>query len=227
MKLLSGILAFLVVVSCSLDAAATPPRLVREFRKTVRLSVDTVKGNGKILATGVPIDKSSILTAGHFCESAKEGSEAGVLKDKIALEYINDNDEVTKLEGGEIVKFEFSPTQDLCIVLMPKHGIRPVRIAWDYNVKFGDKVYVVGSPHGFFPIITDGYVAQPLTQEMPVDILNNKLMVSSAATNGNSGGAVFNQRGEVIGIAVMVHPQYGHITWAVTALDILRFLLDG
>jgi len=218
------VLLFLMVITTP-AFAYPPPKLTNEWKKVVKMYVEAKEGTGKISASGFPIDKEVFMTAGHFCAAAMDGISEGVLKDKVSIQYTNANDEVVTMRGGEIIKFEFSPTQDLCLVRRVKHGIRPVRIAWETSA-FGEKVHLVGYPHGLGPIITDGYVGQAVTQGMPIDILNNKLLISTAGTNGNSGGAAFNGKGEVIGVGVMVHPDYPHLAFAVTVLDIWRFLLE-
>lgn len=226
MNIIKFTLTLMLALALSLPAFAyPPPKLTREWKKVVKMYVPTKDGKGRISASGLPIDKALFLTAGHFCAAALEGDIEGVLEDNVYIQFFNANDELITIKGGEIIKFEFSPSQDLCLVRRPKHGIVPVKIAVGLS-SFGEKVHLVGAPHGIYPTITDGYVGQGLTQGMPLEILNNKVLTSAACTNGNSGGALFNKKGEVIGVGVMAHPEYPHISFAVTVIDIWRFLFE-
>lgn len=225
-KVLVGFIAFLMIFLDTANAFALPPKLIKEFKKTVVFVAVESKGEGAILASGFPIDKSSFLTAGHFCDAVAKGQEEGDLRKDILIQYLNQNEEVAVMSGASIVRYKFDESTDICLISRVKHGIPPVRLSVR-NVHFGDKLYVVGAPKGFFPTITEGYVSQAESTGMPIDILNGKLMMSAPMTQGNSGGPVFNSRGEVVGIGVMVHPPYLFVCWAVPIGKIWDFLLNG
>jgi serine protease Do len=142
-------------------------------------------------------------------------------KETVSIRYFNVNDEVSMIDNIQIIKFEVSDNVDLCILEKAKHGLKYVSLVKNYekSVNFGDKVYIVGAPSGIFPTITEGYVSYLYMPE-----LNNKLFISSPVWSGNSGGPVFNARGKVIGLVVMVNVAYHHSTLAITVPDIWKFL---
>ena len=219
------LLCFLIVMLFGATAYAGPSRqLVQELRKTVQVYVKTTSGEGILTASAFPIDKSRLITAGHFCEDAKEGAKKLELDERIYIRYLNVNDEITTTSGGRIVKSRFDDHQDLCIIEFPKHGIAPVSLAVKDELKFGDLVYIVGAPLGVFPMITEGYVSQPYSEGMPTARLDNKLLISGITGRGNSGGPIFNEKGEVVGVVVMVNTTYNHIAFAIPLRKIVTFL---
>lgn len=94
------------------------------------------------------------------------------------------------------------------------------------DVKQGQDVYAIGSPLGFEYTISQGIVAairpnekvdfnDPITY-MPVSkIFEKVIQVTAAISPGNSGGALFNSKGEVIGITTYTYQGYGNLNFAV------------
>ena len=94
------------------------------------------------------------------------------------------------------------------------------------DVKQGQDVYAIGSPLGFEYTISQGIVAalrmnekvdfnDPVTY-MPVQKTFEKVIqVTAAISPGNSGGALFNAQGEVIGIKTYTYMGYGNLNFAV------------
>ena len=94
------------------------------------------------------------------------------------------------------------------------------------NVKAGQEVYAIGSPLGFEYTISSGIVAavrenekvsfsDPVTYENLEKEFEKVLQITAAISPGNSGGALFNSRGEVIGITTYTYIGYGNLNFAV------------
>jgi S1-C subfamily serine protease len=163
--------------------------------------------------SGIPISKDWILTAGHVCDSIAELAENGLIDGLVSAKYLQDG-RIKEVSGFEIIKYQFDETLDLCILFKENHGLEIASLTTNYDeIAFGDKIYVVGAPQ--------------VANNMPVDILNGKMLFSAPITSGNSGGPVFDRNGKIIGIAVMGNAAYHNINFAITALDIWRFILSG
>ena len=71
----------------------------------------------------------------------------------------------------------------------------------------GDKLFISGHPDAWpMIVLTEGYFS---------GWLNDFMSMSAPAWPGNSGGPVFNARGQVVGILVRGDTDYHHITLAV------------
>ena len=67
------------------------------------------------------------------------------------------------------------------------------------NVRVGDKVLAIGNPLGFGGTVTSGIVSA-LNRDTADTPYDNFIQTDAAINHGNSGGPLFNMRGEVIGV---------------------------
>ena len=105
---------------------------------------------------------------------------------------------------AEVVGFENDGT-DIAVLKIDATGLSPVTIGDSDNLKVGETVYALGNPLGeLLYTITRGMVSAMdrviATSQYEVDKIN-MFQVDVAINNGNSGGPIFNTRGEVVGIA--------------------------
>jgi len=90
-----------------------------------------------------------------------------------------------------------SPDHDLALVRVEAHGL-PVLLLGDSNaMKPGDPVVAIGNPMGLESTVSNGLVSARRKVDGGVEVLQ----VSAPISPGSSGGPLFNDRGEVIGIA--------------------------
>jgi S1-C subfamily serine protease len=221
-------LSFLSVFLFAATALANPPpKAVQEMKRVVQVYVNK-KNSGEMgaSATAFPINKTTLMTAGHFCVSVDKFTREGKIDAEIHGHYVNQNDEIATMNGGKILRYELSDDNDLCLIEMPKHGIPPLHFAKKDNLKFGDRVYTSGAPLGSFPILTEGFVGQAYSEGMPDAILNGKILLSLPVSYGNSGGPLFNAKGEVVGVVVMVNTMYNHVSFAVPLRKIIDFMMQ-
>jgi serine protease Do len=67
------------------------------------------------------------------------------------------------------------------------------------NVRVGDKVLAIGNPLGFGGTVTSGIVSA-LNRDTADTPYDNFIQTDASINHGNSGGPLFNARGEVIGV---------------------------
>jgi S1-C subfamily serine protease len=94
---------------------------------------------------------------------------------------------------------------DIAILKVSARGLPVVRLGDDRRLKVGEKLFVIGSPKdpGLKNTITSGVLSQIRRDFGGVEgRIHEKVLQTDAAINqGNSSGPVFNEAGEVIGIA--------------------------
>jgi S1-C subfamily serine protease len=234
-KFLSILTVFSVMNLVSPAAYALQPKAVKEVVKVVKLTATATIPNemnpeakpqqGQINASGVPINDSQILTAGHFCAFVAELVEKKNSDGNITISYI-DGEKEGKIEGATVERYDFSDYQDLCLVSKEDHGLSPVKFNRS-KVKIGQKVYAVGYPLGLFFNITEGYVTDPSVDDVMLTPLYGKILFSAPITGGNSGGVILDEKGKVVGITVMGIPMYHHLSFAVGVDKIREFLRNG
>ena len=79
------------------------------------------------------------------------------------------------------------------------HDLSPIRIAKKF-CEFGERVFAIGNTSNYGLGISEGIVSVPLVNvtydELSRDVIQSDIAVSS----GNSGGALLNTKGELLGI---------------------------
>ena len=116
----------------------------------------------------------------------------------------------TKVRDVEGVLY-VDPENDLAIIKMEGKGYPTVRIGDAGNLRVGEKVYVVGNPHGLENTISEGIVSGI----REVDATRKLLQITAAISPGSSGGPVFNDNGEVVGIATFLIADAQNLNFAI------------
>ena len=81
-----------------------------------------------------------------------------------------------------------------------KSQIRVASFGDSSELRLGEQVVAIGNALGYGQSVTSGYISA-LNRDVTIDGLTNSMIQTDAAINGgNSGGALLNMNGEVIGI---------------------------
>lgn len=133
-----------------------------------------------------------IITNYHVIQSAVENDTA-----KITVTLPNDETEYeAKIIGGD-------ETTDLAVIKIDKTGLTAAEFGESSNLNVGELVAVIGNPYGkeFANSVTVGYISA-LNRKLTISGRTYNLIQTDAAINaGNSGGALVNNKGQVIGIS--------------------------
>jgi S1-C subfamily serine protease len=96
-----------------------------------------------------------------------------------------------------------SPEEDLAVLKVEATDLIPAEFGDSFSVKVGDEVSALGNPLGYRMTLTPGIISS-VDRELNVDGNTMHLLQTSAPINfGNSGGALFNDRGQVIGVTAV------------------------
>lgn len=132
-----------------------------------------------------------IVTNYHVIEEAIDNESAKV---EVALEGTEEWIEATIIGHDEIT--------DLAVIKIDKTGLQAAEFGTSNDLKVGDIAVAIGNPLGsnFAGTVTSGVVSA-LNRSVTTDGRTYKLIQTDAAINtGNSGGALANSKGQVIGI---------------------------
>ena len=140
----------------------------------------TAAGSGVIISVD-----GYIVTNNHVVDGADE-----------LIVTLNDNKEYSaRIIGADA-------TTDLALVKIDAKNLPAIQIANSDDVKVGEWVLAVGNPLGLNNTVTAGIVsAKARTMGQGV---SSMIQTDAAINQGNSGGALVNTRGELIGINAML-----------------------
>ena len=156
-------------------------------------STATASGSGIIIS-----DDGYILTNNHVVSSSSsESSSYYQISEATKISVTLFNDE-TEYEAKIIGKDEQT---DLAVIKIEKTGLTKAEFADSDNVKVGEFAMAVGNPVNMTSTVTTGIVSAVNRKITDSDGKTYKCIQTDAAINsGNSGGALVNSEGKVIGI---------------------------
>ena len=99
-------------------------------------------------------------------------------------------------------------TTDLALIKIDAKNLPAIVIANSDDVKVGEWVLAVGNPLGLNNTVTAGIVSAK-ARSMNTGGITSMIQTDAATNQGNSGGALVNTRGELIGINAMLYSQTG------------------
>jgi S1-C subfamily serine protease len=86
------------------------------------------------------------------------------------------------------------PERDLALLSAPGLAATPARLGRAGGLKVGDKVFAVGAPYGLELSLSEGIVSQLRGGPPPL------IQTTAPISPGSSGGGLFNDRGELVGL---------------------------
>lgn len=97
---------------------------------------------------------------------------------------------------------------DVAVLKIEASGLPVVQMGNTHNLKVGEWVLAIGSPFGFENSVTAGVVSAK-GRSLPDDSFVPFIQTDVAVNPGNSGGPLFNTRGEVVGINSQIYSRSG------------------
>lgn len=165
--------------------------MISMFGRQSQTSTATASGSGIIISEDGYILTNNHIVSTSSSESYYEVSEAT----KVTVTLFNDE---TKYDATIVGEDEQS---DLAVIKIDKTRLAKAEFADSDNIKVGEFAMAVGNPLGMESSITCGVISAVNRDVTDSDGKKFTLIQTDAAINsGNSGGALVNSEGKVIGI---------------------------
>jgi serine protease Do len=100
------------------------------------------------------------------------------------------------------------PKTDVAVLKIEARDLPTVTLGSTRNLRVGEWVLAIGSPFGFENTVTAGVVSAK-GRALPDDSFVPFIQTDVAVNPGNSGGPLFNTRGEVVGINSQIYSRTG------------------
>ncbi|MGI6401028.1 MAG: S1C family serine protease [Thermoguttaceae bacterium] len=188
----------------------------------------------KLVGPSVVGIKTNTFRRGFFgATSISPGEGSGVIVDASGLIVTNfhviaqdgrlvDTVEIVLSDGrsipGPVTVIGFDQEIDLAVLKVEKKDLIPIEWGDSDALEVGDPVLALGNPYGLAKTVTEGIVSAKerfLVNERGV--VSQEFLQTDAAVNpGNSGGALVNDRGQLVGINTAIYGgQYQGISFAL------------
>ena len=166
---------------------------------TVTYQISSLFGGsstGEATGSGIIISEDGYIVTNNHVISSESTSAFYAITEATGIKVNLYNDS----ESYDATVVGTDPYTDLAVLKIEKNGLTPAVLGDSNNVRVGEVVMAVGNPLGMDYSVTSGIVSA-LDREVESDGTTFTAIQTDAAINsGNSGGALVNTKGEVIGI---------------------------
>ena len=144
-------------------------------------STSIITGSGFIIS-----EDGYILTNYHVVESAAR--ILVMMEDGAAHEAV--------LVGGENI------TSDVAVLKIEATGLSAARLGSSADMRVGSTIFAIGNPLGELTYTITGGLVSSLNREVSIEPGRtlNMFQIDAAVNSGNSGGPVYNEFGQVVGV---------------------------
>jgi serine protease Do len=178
-------------------AAQLSPSVVQVNVKAVQATpFGTQEGEG--LGSGVIYRKDGyIITNNHVVQDA----------DEVNVAFADGS-----TERGEVVGSD--PSTEIAVVKVDRNDLPPAKFSESHDLAVGQPAVAIGSPSGFQSTVTAGVISG-LNRELQASLTGGRqqdpalaglIQTDAAISPGNSGGALADRNGEIVGINVAYLP---------------------
>jgi len=194
----------------------------RTVKSSVKIIVDrgikTDRGVGvpdQALGTGIIIDpRGYILTNYHIIESDVDPSYEGYSR----VYVISAKDENVRFVARVV---GYDSVFDLALLKIEKEFPSLIMVGDSDTLKQGEQVVAIGNPVGLTNTVTSGVVS---SIDRPFLQIGGIIQIDAALNPGNSGGALINNSGYLVGIAFAGLANFENLNFAIPSNHMLSIL---
>ena len=213
------------VVSINVEGSTTvnTPRMGRNFQQFFG-------ENSPFCQEGSPFQSSPFCQGGGQGGADDGGQQqkfmalgSGVIIDAakgyvVTNNHVVDNASTIKVQLGDGRKFDAKvvgkdPRSDLALIqIQDPKNLTAIKLADSDALRVGDYTVAIGNPFGLGETVTSGIVSALGRSGLNAENYENFIQTDAAINRGNSGGALVNLNGELIGInTAILAPDGGNI----------------
>lgn len=214
------------VVSINVEGSTTvnTPRMPRNFQQFFG-------DNSPFCEDGSPFQSSPFCQGGGAGDDGQGGGQqqkfmalgSGVIIDAakgyvVTNNHVVDNANTIKVQMSDGRKFDAKvvgkdPRSDIALIqIQDPKNLTAIKLADSDALRVGDYTVAIGNPFGLGETVTSGIVSALGRSGLNAENYENFIQTDAAINRGNSGGALVNLNGELIGInTAILAPDGGNI----------------
>ncbi len=155
-------------------------------RRQVQTPKRTATGSGVIISK-----EGYIVTNNHVVDGA----------DELTVTLTDNKEYSARIIGAD-------KTTDLALIKIDGRNLPAIEIANSDDVKVGEWVLAIGNPLGLNNTVTAGIISAK-ARTLGANSVESFIQTDAAINAGNSGGALVNCQGQLVGINAMLYSQTG------------------
>ncbi len=196
------------------DGSLTPGQLYAQaVHSVVAITNEMVVENGGQVTAGTSSGSGFILTSDGYIVTNYHVVEKATT---LTVTTYDGTNYLAELKG-------YDSTHDLAVLKIDAARLEPVKMGSSDDLIVGDQVAVIGNPLGDLnATLTVGYISAKDRVISTDGSLINMLQTDAAVNPGNSGGPIFNMRGEVVGI---ITAKYSGLTPSGATIEGIGFAI--
>ena len=145
------------------------------------------------LGSGVIVSPEGYILTNHHVVAAA---------DEIGVELADGRKAKANIIGSD-------PETDLAVIKIDMKGLPSVTFGHSDQAKVGDIVLAIGNPLGVGQTVTMGIISALGRKQLGISAFQSFIQTDAAINRGNSGGALVDATGNLIGINTMIISQTG------------------
>ena len=177
--------------------------------------VGTSYGSGVIIAKD-----GTIVTNAHVITFKNLGQTYPF--ETVSIRLIDEQD------FREVVIVKYDLDLDIAILkLKCDRSLKSIKIGNDTKLDYGDKVYAIGNMSNYGISLTTGYIAIPHINVTYNEITRNVIQCNLTISDGNSGGALIDENGKLVGITTFrLKDQTNNIIYGISYCIPINTLME-
>ena len=139
--------------------------------------------------------------------------------------------EVSTTDGRQFQAYVVGvdPDTDLAVLKIDADNLLSISLGDSNALKTGDVVLAIGNPYGLGQTVSQGIISATGRNQLGINVFENYIQTDAAIHPGNSGGALINAHGELIGINTITSLEGGNsigIGFAIPSLLAQEMMSD-
>ena len=180
-------------------------------------TVVNISTEGRVSASGSPFQSDPFFK--HFFDSRPDsqprqrptqGQGSGVIIDSesgyvVTNHHVIENADQIRVRLDDGRSFDAKvvgadPEADVAVIQIPAQGLKAINMGDSDLLRVGDFVVAIGNPFGLSQTATSGIVSALGRSGLRIESYEDFIQTDASINQGNSGGALVNLRGELIGV---------------------------
>lgn len=168
------------------------------------------------LGSGIIIDESGYLISNHHVIAGA---------DQILVMLYDGRESLAQVVGSD-------PETDIAVLKIDLSNLQPITLGNPDSARVGDIVLAIGNPYGFGHTVTQGIISATGRYGLDLNTYENYIQTDATINRGNSGGALTDADGNLLGVNSAIYSQTGSAEGiglaipADTAVQIMQSIIE-